>query len=87
MPSVGHLGSQLQTIFVEQDDDGNAVAEIPVKLATRVFSFAAWLDLFRDAWQQRNEVRTGCGLEALPLPDAYEMALAHVRAEKEHGDA
>jgi len=81
MARVGHLGSQLQTIFVEQDDEGNVTAEIPVKFSTRVFSFAGYLDLFRQAWEQRNEVRKGCGLEPLPLPDAYELALAHVRAE------
>lgn len=74
MPSVGHMGTQVQIVFTELDEDGNSQREIPVKLATRVFSFGQYLDLFRQAWEQRNEVRKGVGLPPLPLPEAYEAA-------------
>lgn len=81
MSTVAHLGSQLQTIFVEQDDDGNAEREIPVRLLARSLSVAAYLDLFRQVWEQRNEVRKGLELPPLPLPPAYRAAIAAVQAE------
>lgn len=84
MPSVSHFGSKLQVIFVEEDDEGNAVREVPVTLSTRVFSFAAYLELFRQAWEQRNDVRKSCGLPPLPYPEAYRRALlAEMAEEKE----
>ena len=83
MATVGHLGTQIRILFVEQDEEGNARQEIPITLSTRVFSFVEYLDLFRQAWEQRNEIRKGLELSSLPLPDAYQLALASVRAEAE----
>jgi hypothetical protein len=81
MPSVGHLGSKLEILFVEQDADGNAEQTVPVRLMAKAFSFPAYLELFRQAWEQRNEVRKGLELPPLPLPESYRAAVAAVQAE------
>jgi hypothetical protein len=70
------MGSRLEILFVEQDADGNAAREIPVRLLARALTIEAYIDLFRSAWEQRNEVRKGLEMEPLPLPESYHRAVA-----------
>lgn len=86
MSSVGHAGTQLSSVFLELDDAGNVLVEIPIKVTTRKFSFTEHLDLWRQLWEEHNKIREGMKLPPLSLDDAYQLALAHVRAEKEQGD-
>lgn len=85
MQHVAHFGSKLQVIFVEEDGEGNATREIPVVLSTRIFSFDAYLELFRQAWEQRNAVRESCGLAPVPLPESYRNAVLGLDSAGDRG--
>lgn len=55
-PKLIHLGTRIETVFAVQDDEGNVINTLPVRVEIGIFNESSFTEAFNKIAEQKKKI-------------------------------